>query len=69
MDMKWTITAGDLLTAISILIGAFGVYNRLTNRQDSIETRLEPIFEWFINRNGGSCDINNCPFHKKVEGG
>lgn len=41
--ITWTITAGDLLQAISILIVAFGFYNRLSIKVGKIETDIRWI--------------------------
>lgn len=47
MDFKWTITAGELLQIISILLAVFSVYNRISVKLMQIETKLEPIYEWW----------------------
>jgi hypothetical protein len=47
MELKWTITAGELLQIITILLGLFGIYNRLSIQITKVEARLDPIVKWW----------------------
>ncbi len=49
MEMKWTITAGELLQIISILVAGFTVYNRITIQINDLKTKIEPLWQQFIN--------------------
>jgi hypothetical protein len=50
--MHWdgTVTAGNLLTAVSMIAAVFIAYTRLREQLVSIQTKLEPVWAEFIER-------------------
>lgn len=47
MELKWTITAGELLQCFSLIIAAFTVYNRLSLKINTIDTKVNMIYDWW----------------------
>jgi hypothetical protein len=54
MRFDGRITPGDILVAVSIIISAFGVYNRLTNQLtnmkgqiEKLAVKMEPVYSWW----------------------
>lgn len=50
MEFVWKITAGDLLMAITLVVSAFSLYNRLTIQIARLEEKIEPIHKWWTRR-------------------
>lgn len=47
MNIEWTVSVGNLLTALTLLITGFGCVIALIRRIDAIEYRVEIIWHWF----------------------
>lgn len=59
--MSETITLGNLLTIASVIVGVVGIFLKLSHyhadnqsRLAIIETRLEAIWHWFVDRRNPS---------------
>lgn len=52
-----TITLGSIVTLISALLTIGAAWMSITNRLTAIETRLQPIWDWW-NRDGTSGERN-----------
>lgn len=48
MEMKWTVTAGELLQILSFLFAVFAAYNRISLQIRSLETKLEPLWAQYV---------------------
>lgn len=42
-----TITAGELLQVLSFLIAVFAAYNRISIKLAQLETKIQPIYDWW----------------------
>jgi hypothetical protein len=47
MDFKGTITAGEVLQIVTLIVGFFAAYNRLSLQITKLEVKLDPIYKWW----------------------
>lgn len=50
MKLEWTINIGNILVAVGLLAGFFAAHIQNVRRLQSIETRVEMLYEWFRRR-------------------
>ncbi len=66
MELKWTITVGELIQILSILLGGFTVYNRLSLELRDLKTKIEPLWDQYTNER--ERDTNNRNWKRLSEG-
>lgn len=47
MEIKYTVTAGELIQVLSFLLAVFATYNRISIKITSLETKLDTLYEWW----------------------
>lgn len=47
MEIKYTVTAGEILQVLSFLLAVFATYNRISIKMSSLETKLDTLYEWW----------------------
>lgn len=50
MEFIWRLTAGDLLMAITLVVSAFGLYNRISIQIVRLEEKIDPLYTWWVRR-------------------
>lgn len=50
MHFDGTVTLGNLLSALAMVLAVYGAYSRLRERLITIETRLDPLWAEFTDR-------------------
>ena len=62
MELKWTITAGELLQIVSFVVAIFAIYNRLSIEIAEIKTELGHVKKWWE-----TCSNGDCPLARQVQ--
>ena len=64
MEVKWTITLGEVLQIVSLLIVVFGFYNKISNAVVSMQTDLNMIKKWWEHYIIEGNKYSSCPQYK-----
>lgn len=50
MNFVWEVNIGNVLTAVLLLIGFYAAHRQNIERIQSIETKVEMIYHWFLTK-------------------
>lgn len=50
MGIEWSISIGNILTAVGLAITLYTIHAQAIRRLDKIETQLEMMYEWFTRK-------------------
>jgi len=66
MSIQWdgTITAGSLLTCITLLISVFAAYNRITIELRELRTKVDMIYNWWVSQNEANLQVAKKKFRE-----